>query len=162
MTKKQFLNILILSLLCFSITQAQKLQIVRWPQVENILNQESDTTFILNFWATWCKPCVVELPDFEQIHQDFSTQKVKVVLISMDFVKEFSTRVVPFVEQRRLQSNVWLLNEPDANAWINKISHEWSGAIPATLILNNKKQKKVFFEQKMTYQRLEKELADFL
>jgi hypothetical protein len=54
------------------------------------------------------------------------------------------------------------LNEPDANSWIDKVSPEWSGAIPATLIVNNYKNKKVFFEQKLEYSRLVKELTDFL
>jgi hypothetical protein len=80
----------------------------------------------------------------------------------MDFAKELKTRVIPFINQRKIRSRVWLLNEPDANSWIDKVSSEWSGAIPATLIVNNYKNKKVFFEQKLEYSRLVKELTDFL
>ena len=117
---------------------------------------------VVNFWATWCKPCIAELPSFEQIQQNYKGQNVRVLLISMDFAKELKTRVIPFVNQRKIRSKVWLLNEPDANSWIDKVSPEWSGAIPATLIVNNFKNKKVFFEQKLEYSRLVKELTDFL
>ncbi|MFN8348429.1 MAG: TlpA disulfide reductase family protein [Spirosomataceae bacterium] len=141
---------------------AQQVTVVKWPEVQKILTQKSDTTYILNFWATWCKPCITELPSFEQVKENFKEQKVQIILISMDFAKELNTRVVPFVNQRKLKSTVWLLNEPDANSWIDKVSPEWSGAIPATLLINNQKSKKQFFEQKLEYSRLVKELTDFL
>ncbi|MEI7581301.1 MAG: TlpA disulfide reductase family protein [Saprospiraceae bacterium] len=140
----------------------QQVTMVKWPDVQKILTQKSDTTYIVNFWATWCKPCIAELPSFEQIQQNYKGQNVRVLLISMDFAKELKTRVIPFINQRKIRSRVWLLNEPDANSWIDKVSSEWSGAIPATLIVNNYKNKKVFFEQKLEYSRLVKELTDFL
>jgi thiol-disulfide isomerase/thioredoxin len=140
----------------------QQVTMVKWTDVRKILTQKSDTTYIVNFWATWCKPCIAELPSFEQIQQNYKGQNVQVLLISMDFAKELKTRVIPFVNQRKIKSRVWLLNEPDANSWIDKVSPEWSGAIPATLIVNNYKNKKVFFEQKLEYSRLVKELTDFL
>lgn len=141
---------------------SQQVAMVKWPDIQKILNQKSDTTYIVNFWATWCKPCIAELPSFEQVAQNYKDQNVRVLLISMDFAKELKTRVIPFVRQRKIKSRVWLLNEPDANSWIDKINSEWSGAIPATLIVNNNKNKKVFFEQKLEYSRLVKELTDFL
>ena len=141
---------------------SQQVAMVKWSDVQKILNQKSDTTYIVNFWATWCKPCIAELPSFEQVEQNYKGQNVRVLLISMDFAKELKTRVIPFVNQRKIKSRVWLLNEPDANSWIDKINSEWSGAIPATLIVNNHKNKKVFFEQKLEYSRLVKELTDFL
>jgi thiol-disulfide isomerase/thioredoxin len=140
----------------------QQVTMVKWTDVRKILTQKSDTTYIVNFWATWCKPCIAELPSFEQIQQNYKGQNVQVLLISMDFAKELKTRVIPFVNQRKIKSRVWLLNEPDANSWIDKVSPEWSGAIPAMLIVNNYKNKKVFFEQKLEYSRLVKELTDFL
>lgn len=145
-----------------TIGQAQQVSMVKWAAMDSLFAQKSDTTYVLNFWATWCKPCVTELPYFEQTQQKYLNQKLKVILVSMDFARELTTRVVPFVTERKLTSQVWLLNEPDANSWIEKVSKEWSGAIPATLIFNNAKGKKVFFEQKLDALRLEKELSDFL
>lgn len=140
----------------------QQVNVIKWQEVQEVLTTSSDTTYVLNFWATWCKPCISEIPFFEEVQKNYKNKNVKVVLISMDFVKDLNTRVIPFVNQRNLSTKVWLLNEPDANEWIDKIDPTWSGAIPATLIINNSKKKKVFFEQKLDYDRLVKELSDFL
>ncbi|TAE40124.1 MAG: TlpA family protein disulfide reductase [Runella slithyformis] len=143
-------------------TNAQRVELVQFGRLQQLLTQPSDTTYIINFWATWCKPCVVELPVFEQINQQYAGQKVRVLLVSMDFAKDMVTRVLPFVARWQIANPVWLLNEPDYDSWINKVSQRWSGAIPATLILNNKKRKRIFFEQPLEFNQLEKELRDFL
>lgn len=149
-------------LLTNSVIWAQQVTIVKWSAIQRVLTQQSDTTFIINFWATWCKPCVTELPYFEEIHKKYETKNVKILLISMDFAGDVTTRVIPFVTQRKLMSKVWVLNEPDANSWIDKVSSTWSGAIPATLIFNNFKKKRAFFEQKLAYDQLVKEVNNFL
>ena len=158
---KVALVIVVLLLMVVKI-QAQRVELVKFARLEQLLTQPSDTTYVINFWATWCKPCVTELPNFEQVNQQYAGQKIKVLLVSMDFAKDMLTRVVPFVERWQLANAVWLLHEPDYNSWINKVSRQWSGAIPATLILNNKKRKRIFFEQPLEYAQLEKELREFL
>lgn len=123
-------------------------------------NKKNDTTYVLNFWATWCKPCVKELPAFEELNREYSDQKVKVVLVSLDFPENVNTHVIPFMEKKGLQSEVVLLDDPDANTWIPKISKEWSGAIPATLMVRDERQK--FYERSFTYTELEKEVKTIL
>ena len=122
--------------------------------------QENDTTYVVNFWATWCKPCVKELPAFEKIRTDYADQKVKVVLVSLDFPEKVDALVIPFIEKRDLQSEVVLLDDPDANSWIPKVSEEWSGAIPATVII--KEGEKSFYERSFTFEELETELLTIL
>lgn len=101
------------------------------------LNKEDDLTYVVNFWATWCKPCVKELPAFEELNTTYKDKKVKVVLASLDFPEKLESHVIPFVAKRNLQSEVVLLDDSDANYWIPAVSKEWSGAIPATLIVKN-------------------------
>lgn len=103
---------------------------------------------IINFWATWCKPCVAELPYFEKLKED----GVKVTLVSLDMPKLVESKLIPFLKERKLKSEVVLLDDPDANNWIPKVDENWSGAIPATLILKKDKQK--FYEKSFTYQTL--------
>jgi thiol-disulfide isomerase/thioredoxin len=134
---------------------------VRWAALDTLLNLPGDTTYIINFWATWCRPCVAELPHFEQIRQDYARQKVRVVLVSMDFARDIEDRVIPFVEKMKLKNPVWLLNEPDANSWIERVDSSWSGALPATLILNPSRPRRVFFEKALDYETLARELSFF-
>lgn len=112
---------------------------------EPLLHINNDTTYIVNFWATWCKPCVAELPYFEQLHETYKNEKVKVLLVSLDFSTQIEKKLIPFMEKRQLKSEVVVLDDPDANGWIDKVDPKWSGAIPATIIF--KGDKRGFFEQ---------------
>lgn len=132
-----------------------------FDELENkYLNQSSEEVLVLNFWATWCKPCVKELPAFEQLGAEFKDRGVEVVLVSLDFPEHVEKAVVPFIEKNGLKNEVVLLDDPDANTWIPKVSSTWSGAIPATLII--KKGQRYFYEQSFTYESLKNEVQPLL
>lgn len=124
-----------------------------------LLAKQNDTIYVVNFWATWCKPCIKELPAFEKINELYANDKVSVVLVSLDFPEKLNTQIIPFIEKNKIASTVILLDDPDANSWIPKISEEWSGAIPATLIYT--KGTSVFYERSFTFDTLEKEVLTF-
>ena len=128
--------------------------------LEYFLTKSNDTTYVVNFWATWCVPCVEELPYFEKLNAGYADKKVKVLLVSLDMHKKIESNLIPFIENKKLQSDVVLLRDPDADTWIRKIDTTWSGAIPATVIYNKDNRK--FFEQQFTYEGLEKELNNFI
>ena len=143
------------------IAELSKIPSYNFDEMERkyILNND-DVTYVLNFWATWCKPCVKELPAFEKLNSEYKDKSVKVVLVSLDFPEKLLSGVVPFVENYGLKSQVILLDDDDANRWIPKVSEEWSGAIPATLIVKNGTIK--FYERSFTFEELEKELKTIL
>lgn len=116
---------------------------------------KNDTTYVINFWATWCGPCVKELPHFEKLNEVYKNKKVKVILVSLDFISDHQKRLVPFVKRKKLKSEVLLLNETKPNEFIDKISPKWSGSIPATMIINNSQNYREFFEKETTYEFLE-------
>jgi thiol-disulfide isomerase/thioredoxin len=124
------------------------------------LEQENDTLYIINFWASWCKPCVKEMPYFEQINEKYSDRKVKVLLVNLDFRNELKTKLVPFLKERNIVSEVIMLSDPDANSWINKVDEKWSGAIPATVFYEGSTRK--FYERSFTYSELENIVESFL
>ncbi len=136
--------------------------VISYKELAQIIEHKTDTTYVINFWATWCKPCVVEIPVFEQFNQENLDKKVKVILVSMDFAKDLDKTLLPFITKNQIQSSVMLLNETDYDAWINKIDPSWSGALPATLIVNNKRKKRVFTENALTYKELIEKLSNFL
>jgi thiol-disulfide isomerase/thioredoxin len=110
-----------------------------YGEFEPLLRQANDTTYVVNFWATWCKPCVEELPFFEKLIAETTNptgagQPIKVLLVSMDFPKDFLRKLVPFVAERNLQRHVVALGDLDYDAWIGKVSEQWDGAIPFTLV----------------------------
>ncbi|OWY21827.1 hypothetical protein C7N43_28620 [Sphingobacteriales bacterium UPWRP_1] len=116
----------------------------------------TDTVYVYNFWATWCKPCVAELPWFEKLGQQYAGKKLKITLISLDFLEQTQTRVNPFIKDKGLQSEVFVLDGGnDPNAWINQIDPAWSGAIPATLIIHAPSGFRKFYEREFTFDALE-------
>ncbi|WP_340076789.1 TlpA disulfide reductase family protein [Leptobacterium sp. I13] len=120
------------------------------------LEKNDDKTYVINFWATWCKPCVEEMPYFEKLQSNYKNRNVEVVFVSLDMPRMIDTQLMPFLTKRQLQSEVIMLDDPKQNDWIPKVAKEWSGAIPATLIYN--KNKRSFYEQSFTYEELEKEV----
>ena len=131
-----------------------------YKTLEPILNRQDNKTYIINFWATWCKPCVEELPVFEKIGELYKNKNVEVILVSLDFPNQLETRLIPFIKKHKLRSKVILMTDTDQNTWIPKISEKWSGAIPATLIYN--KNSREFYEQSFTIDLLQKELNKFI
>ncbi|MEM9001425.1 MAG: TlpA disulfide reductase family protein [Bacteroidota bacterium] len=125
-----------------------------------LLHQTDGKTYIINFWATWCKPCVEELPYFEKVYAEQKDNDVEVILVSLDMPSMWKSRLEPFVAEKGLKSRVVILDDPKQNEWIPKIDENWGGGIPATLIYNTKKRS--FFEQGFTYEELKKELHKFL
>lgn len=127
---------------------------------KNYLEAENDTIYVVNFWATWCKPCVEELPSFEELYQNYKDKKVRLILVSLDFEKEIESKLIPFIDKHKLKGEVLVLKQKGMNNWIDKIDPSWSGALPATIIYN--KDKSAFFEQSFDYIELEEELQEFL
>lgn len=115
---------------------------------------------MVNFWATWCAPCVKELPYFERVNRDYKDKNVEVLLVSLDFPKKKKSKLIPFIQKKKIQSEVVLLDDVNEQFWIADISEEWSGALPATLIYSKGKRK--FYEKSFTEEELQKEIQSFI
>ncbi len=128
--------------------------------LEPLLHASDGKTHIVNFWATWCKPCVAELPDFEKTYAEQKENGVAMTLVSLDMPTMWEKRLVPFVKEHALRGEVVILDDPKMNDWIPKIDADWEGGIPATLIYNNSKRE--FYPHGFTYEELNTELQKFL
>ena len=161
--KKNIRNLFfILSLLAFIKVNAQRVAVYKINDLLKRIHNSSDTIYVVNFWATWCKPCVKELPDFEKLHLDSTDKgrKVKVLLVSMDFKEELDKKLKTFLDKNKYTCEVVLLDEVNGNDFINKISEKWSGAIPATLIVKPKPRGSDFHEGKLSFEMLSKIITE--
>lgn len=133
----------------------KEIPVYDFKTLEPLLYTESNTTYIVNFWAMWCAPCVKELPYIQQYaktHPD-----TEILLISLDFKEDIDTKLKPFLEKKNITSKVILLDDPDSNTWIDKIDPNWSGAIPFTIIFNT--EKRAFYERSFeSFEDLENEV----
>ncbi|WP_010664160.1 TlpA family protein disulfide reductase [Marinilabilia salmonicolor] len=131
---KKVLFIVLLILAFVVPIDSQSIEEVNFEELSPLLHQNNDTTYVVNFWATWCKPCVEEIPHFLEVASEMKDEKVKFVFVSLDFPTQKDSRLLPFIEKHRIGEQVILLNDPNSNEWINKVDPTWSGAIPATMI----------------------------
>jgi len=140
-------NLLILFFFLVSFLIKGQVEIFKFSELEEIMTVNDGQVKVINFWATWCAPCVKELPYFENANNIYKEKGVDIVLINLDFVEQ-KQKVEKFIIKHNIKNRVVLLDEIDYNSWIDKIDSNWSGAIPATIFIGNKQRKFVEGELK--------------
>lgn len=132
---------------------AADVTVVSFEELQPLLQQKNDTVYVVNFWATWCAPCIKEIPSFEQLGEKYRDKRVKVLMVSLDIPKDLHSRLIPFVEKANMHNKVLLLNDPNSNHWIPLVDENWTGVIPATLIYGNGFRH--FYQQEFTFEELD-------
>ncbi len=143
-----------------SVTEQFQLEVYDYDGLEPLINLDDDKIHVVNFWATWCAPCVKEMPYFEAIHEKYKAKGVEVLLVSLDFPDTYDSKLKPFIKKHDLKSKIVAFDDTDQNRWIPAINENWSGALPATIIYKGDQRK--FYEKSFTQNELETELKPFL
>jgi len=146
------LALFVVLLMTAKYVSAQEVKTYSFDELEPIFHYQNDTTYVINFWAMWCKPCVEELPHFEAIRKNYTDKKVKVILVSLDFGANVDERLSKFSAKKHVNSHIVILDDPDADAWISKVAEKWDGALPATVVYN--KNKRDVFTRQVSYEDL--------
>ena len=135
---KELLTIISLFVI-FSCSDNRKdsIEVVDFDSFYSKIDLSGDNTYVINFWATWCSPCVKELPYFESVNREYSEKNVKVILVSLDFPSQIESKLMPYLKKNKIKSNVILLDDSKMNKWVPRVSEKWDGGIPATLIVNS-------------------------
>lgn len=107
--------------------------------LNSLLKREGEETkpLLVNFWATWCVPCIEEFPDLVKLDNEFRG-KVEIITVSLDDLAEINTSVPKFLAEMKAEMPAYLLKTQDEGAAISSVSKEWSGALPFTILLNGK------------------------
>lgn len=149
------------TLLLFTIISASFSQVKKesFAQIQEHYITSTDTTYIVNFWATWCRPCVEELPEFQEAFSSNNDKKVKFIFVSLDF-PDSETRVNSFINKKGYDGHFYLLTDTDANEWIPKVNTDWDGNIPVTLIVNSSSNFNSFQNGKITLNELNSQIIN--
>lgn len=139
-------------------------QTVKKVKIEELAEyiRKSDHPLVVNFWATWCAPCIEEIPYFQAEVKKYAAQKVELVLVSLDFAEAYPAQVTSFVKKKKYEASFFWLNETNADHFCPQIDEKWSGSIPSTLFINNKTGHRKFFERQLTEAQLKAELKELV
>lgn len=135
--------------LCRSAASCQTVNPITVDQLNERISKGLDTTFVINFWATWCGPCKKELPSFIKLENEYAKDKMKLLLISVDYKSVLSGKVVPYMKKFKKREDLFWLDEKNEQDYIDRIDKNWSGGLPATLFI--KAGRRRFFETGFTY-----------
>ena len=151
-------NVILAILFCLTLrSYAQQTQVIKFDKLQSLIEEKGDQVHVINFWATWCAPCVKELPLFEALNAR-NDPRVRVTLINLDFADELN-KVNAFISRRKIKSQVFLLDEIDYNSWIDRVEKSWGGAIPATLFINQQTGQRKFVDRELRNGELEEIIA---
>lgn len=154
--KRIFITAVIVSIGLLS--KAQTIPSWKITDVVNYYSQKTDSIYVINFWATWCKPCVEELPYLQSISRKYADKKVKLLLVSLDLASFYPDKISSFAKKQNITADIVWLNETDADYFCNRVDKKWSGSIPATIIVNAAAGYKQFYEQQFNEKEFEKAL----
>ena len=143
------------------VSHAQEVEVIDVPGLQKLISQSNGTTKVINFWATWCKPCVEEMPFFEEVRADDRFNNVEIVLVSVDFIEDLDSKVKKFIDRKKIGATVKLIDNVDYNSWIDKVDPRWSGEIPATLIIDPGTEKRAFYTGSFKQGELQEILINF-
>lgn len=144
------------------ITSVAFTQEIKKVKIEDVVKMidTSSSPIIVNFWASWCQPCIHEIPWFEKAVAELKDKNVKILLVSLDFAPDYKNNTLrSFVKKQGYTSQVVWLDETNADKFCPKIDTAWDGSIPVTLMVNNKKHYHQFFEYQLKEERFRLELA---
>lgn len=157
-------QILLLTLFFVAVFTVNSQDIAKWKitDVEKLMDTKNGDVLVINFWATFCKPCVAEIPSFIKIVEKYKSNGAKLLLVSLDLPAYYPVKIASFAKKHRFNTNIVWLQETDADYFCPKIDSTWSGSIPATLIINTKTGSRKFFEGEMTAVEFEAMLKEVI
>jgi thiol-disulfide isomerase/thioredoxin len=133
---------------------SQEISRVTYADLAKWKKDKSDTVYVINFWATWCQPCLKEMPAFESLGERFAGQKVKIILVSVDEKSQVESKLKPYVRNHYMRNKVVHYYDPKVVKWQQKIDSSWTGTLPATLIHQGKSRYTKMFVGPLSYQQL--------
>jgi thiol-disulfide isomerase/thioredoxin len=156
---KTFLTILFF-LFAFA-TNAQEIKKIKITDLEKTIN-ESKQPLVINFWATYCVPCLKEMPYFQEKVKEYKSQNVSLLLVSLDLQDDYPKKIDGIRKKLKLTYPVQYLDETNADYFCPRVDTSWSGALPATLFINNTTGYRKFIEDEISKEDFEKHLDEML
>lgn len=140
--------------LCLPLKAQTSIPIIHLEELKNRYTQANDTTYIINFFATWCGPCIREMPVLNAFYEKNKDTKMQLIIVSLDQVG-YAKKVAQKLSKLKVKAPTYLLQTNGSFDWLPSVDVRWQGSIPATLIIQNNKKVKALLETPLEEGQLE-------
>ena len=151
---KSIFTIFFFILFAANVFSQNEIKVVKIEELKKVYVKQNDTTYVINFFATWCGPCMMEMPILNKFYEEHQNTNVQLIFVSLDNAGALK-KLPSKMKKLGVQAPVYLLNESTDFSWLPYIDKRWQGSIPATMVVNGKKNIKAFFETPMEKGQLE-------
>ena len=145
-----------------SVVKTQGAQGISQEALKSLLATAAGKVRVINFWATWCPPCVAELPELAVFYTEHTDKGVAFFAISLDNPNEIEKTVKPFLKEKKVPFPVHVLLERDLEALSGIVKQELAGVLPTTLVYDKTGSVVKMFEGAITKEKLDSVIKPLL
>jgi len=102
--------------------------------IKDLVKNNSDKLRLINVWATWCGPCIIEFPEFVDINRMYRGRDFEFISICLDDTSKY-VKALKFLQSKQASNKNYLFNMKNKYALIEAVDPKWQGALPYTLIV---------------------------
>lgn len=127
-----------------------------------VLEHHRGQVVVVNLWATWCIPCVQELPELNELQKRYADRGLQVLAVSVDSIEDLDSLVRPFFAKRAPDLVSYIHTEKDTFAFVEPLDAEWLGALPTSFFIDRQGKIQKSAEGRLKYQTFEKIVLELL
>jgi len=130
--------------------------------LDGIKENAKGNVLLLNFWASWCKPCVKEFPELVKLYNDYKDKGFRLVFVSLDDLPDIEKKVVPFLKNQGVDFTTYYNKFDKPEELIDYVDKNWQGAIPSTYIYDKDGKLKQGILGSKNYEQFESEIKKYM
>ena len=140
--------------------QTEAISTVSPEDVYQLVSENEGKVVVVNFWASWCPPCLEEFPDIIEVYNDYQSEGLEVIAVSMNAEDEIED-IEEFLGNYDPPFTIYRAASQDA-AFFEGISENWFGEMPTTLIFDTEGTSIHFYKRQITYEELVHDVTSLL
>jgi len=155
---KKFSAFVFLLFLSFTLYSQEVKTITSTDEYKALLDNSKGKVVLVNFWATWCPPCVKEFPELVKLYNEYKDKEFVLMFISLDDKSEYDSKLLPFLKKQGVDFTSYFGNFSNPETIMNYVDKSWQGEIPYTGIYDKEGNLVKSLLGNKTYEQFETEI----